>query len=128
MESRREAFLCSLRFIVLLLCSTVFQLTCTSDQVLPTTTTTTTKTTTADTKTTPTDTTTLFSEKKYSDENFSENVFSDFDKSEDFDETPVPLEGLTFPLKNGLGPICRFNETDPLCDRTTTRVFSSRYR
>ncbi len=110
MSSRREEFLFFISFIVLLFSSTVFQLT-TSDQVLPT----------------PT-TTTSFSETFNSDQNISENAIPDFNNSEDLDEAPVPLEGLTFPLKNGLGPICRFNETDPLCDKTTTRVFSSRYR
>ncbi len=119
MGSRKEAFLFYISFIVILFTSTVFQVT-TSDHVLPVTTT----TTTSSTSSTST-TTTYLSEN--SDASFSEKI-SDFDESEDLDETPVPLEGLTFPMKNGLGPICRFNETDPLCDRTTTRVFSSRYR
>ncbi len=109
MSSRREELMFFISFIVLLFSSTVFQVT-TSDQVLPTT------------------TTNSFSETFNSDQYISENVFPDFNNSEDLDEAPVPLEGLTFPLKNGLGPICRFNETDPLCDKTTTRVFSSRYR
>lgn len=57
--------------------------------------------------------------------------------AEDLIESPVPLEGLTFSLKRDLNP-CQSSLSDrgqnsdhdagDLCDVTTTRVFSSRYR
>ena len=54
-------------------------------------------------------------------------------------DRPVPLEGLTFSLKRDLNPCHQqhqhhrdfgANDSNPisLCDITTTRVFSSRYR
>ena len=54
--------------------------------------------------------------------------------SNDVIEFPVPLEGLTFSLKRDLNP-CHpspgkrlTNESVEVCDVTTTRVFSSRFR